>query len=46
MDNKNEMARMHETILNQPSMDETVKFNQGIPRKTGFAIEPAYWNRA
>jgi len=33
MNNKNEMVRMYETMLSLPSMDETVKFNQGIPRK-------------
>jgi hypothetical protein len=33
MSNKNEMVRMYETMLSLPSMDETVKFSQGIPRK-------------
>ena len=33
MNNKNEMVRMYETMLSLPSMDETVKFSQGIKRK-------------
>ncbi len=33
MSNKNEMVRMYETMLSLPSMDETVKFSQGIQRK-------------
>jgi hypothetical protein len=33
MNNKNEMVRMYETMLSLPSMDETVKFSQGIQRK-------------
>jgi len=33
MENKNEMVKMYETMLSLPSMDETVKFSQGIKRK-------------
>ncbi|SDE86263.1 hypothetical protein SAMN05216464_11096 [Mucilaginibacter pineti] len=33
MNNNNEMVKMYETMLSLPSMDETVKFSQGIQRK-------------